>query len=84
MEDNKIVDAWTPIHFLTSFCLASIIPKREIAHPLLIFHEVFENLLFIKLIPVYKVPEGPLNTCSDITINLIGYELGRKYGSKKI
>jgi len=81
---NNIIDGYSVIHFLTCFCLASIIKKREVAYPLLIFHEIFETPLFVKLIPVYKNAEGPVNICSDMAVNLIAWELGRKYGSKKI
>lgn len=82
--ENKIIDGYSVIHFLTCFCLAEFIKKKEVAHPLLIFYEVFETPLFIKLIPIWKTPEGPISICSDMVVNLIAWELGRKYGNKKI
>ena len=82
--ENSIIDRWTPGHFLICFCLAQFIKKREVAYPLLIFYEVFETPLFIKLIPIWKTPEGPIGILSDMAVNLIAWELGKKYGSKKI
>lgn len=82
--ENRIIDQWTPIHFLIPFCLGSLIKKRKLVYPLLILYELFETPLFVELIPVYRFPEGPVGVVSDIIVNLTAYELGRKYGNKKI
>lgn len=84
MFENKIIDVWSAIHFLVCFNLSSIIKKREVAYPLFILYELLETPLFVERIPVFKSPEGPVNVVSDIIVNLAAYELGRKYGNKKI
>ena len=78
--ENKIIDPWTFIHALVGFCLGPL--PRKYSYPIIIIYEVIENKYLIGTI--FQEGEGSLNIVSDIVFGIGGYELGRKYGDKKI
>ena len=79
---NKIFDAWTFIHSLVGFNIGSFIPSRSLGYLLIISYEAIENKYLIGTI--FQEEEGMLNILSDIVFGLGFYELGKKYGDKKI
>ena len=86
MEDNnKIIDWWTTIHFLGGFVIGSAIPKRKIGYSLILGYEVVENILMrSEAGDIFKEDEGIINAISDSIVGILAYELGKKYGKKKI
>jgi len=78
---NKIIDWWSVIHFIGGFSLASF--PRNYMYPLFIIFEIAENTIGPRL-NIIKEIEGPVAIASDMLINIASYELGRKYGHKKI
>ena len=84
-NNNKIIDWWTTIHFLGGFVIGSAIPKRDLGYGLILGYEVVENLIARKLAgDFFKEDEGPINIISDSIVGIIAYELGKKYGKRKI
>ncbi len=82
MDNNLILDWWTPIHALVGFCAGFIIPSRLVGYSLIIGYEAIENRYLIG--PIFESKEGMLNVISDTVVGVLFYELGKKYGNKKI
>jgi len=77
--NNKIVDAWTPIHYLMNFALGLTGIKRIPAYSIIISAEIVENLLLRKTCAqLFKEQEGSANILSDIITGIIGYETAPK------
>ncbi len=77
-----ILDWWTPIHALVGFCVGSVVKSRPLGYSLIAGYEVIENKFLIG--PVFINDEKWLNIISDIVVGVGFYELGKKYGNKKI
>lgn len=86
MEDNnKIIDWWTIPHLLGGFVIGSAIHKRKIGYSLILGYEVIENILMrSEAGDIFKEDEGPINIISDSIVGIIAFELGKKYGKRKI
>ena len=80
--ENKIIDPWTVIHALVGFNIGSITKSRPVGYSLIIGYEFIENLFLVG--PIFQNEEGWLNIISDLVFGLGAYELGKKYGNKKI
>ena len=79
--ENKIIDPWTFIHALVGFNIGSLIKSRPLGYSLIIGYEVIEPLL----VPtVFENEEEWVNIFSDLAFGLGTFELGRKYGNKRI
>ena len=78
--ENKIIDPWTVIHALVGFCLNPL--PRKYAYPLIIIYEVVENKYLVG--PIFQDEEGNLNIISDLIAGIGFYELGKKYGDRKV
>ena len=86
MEDNnKIIDWWTTIHFLSGFVIGCAFPRRKVGYTLIIGWEIIENILMrSEFGDFFKETEGPINAISDSVVGLLAYELGKKYGKREI
>lgn len=83
--NNKIIDWWTIPHLLGGFVIGCAIPKREIGYGLILGYEVIENILMRSdLGSLFKEDEGLINAISDSIFGILAYELGKKYGKRKI
>ena len=80
--ENKIIDAWTFIHALVGFNIGSVIKSRPVGYSLIVGYEAIENLFLIG--PIFQEDEGWLNIISDVLVGISFYELGKKFGNKKI
>jgi len=80
--ENKIIDPWTFIHALVGFNIGSVLKSRPVGYSLIIGYEFIENLFLIG--PIFQNEEGWLNIISDLVFGIGAYELGKKYGNKKI
>ncbi len=80
--NNKILDWWSFIHAVVGFNIGVLVKSRWIGYLLIIGYEGIENKYLIG--PIFEEEEGFLNVLSDVVVGLGSYELGRKYGNKKI
>lgn len=84
-NNNKIIDWWTIPHLLGGFVIGSATPKRKIGYSLILGYEVVENILMrSEAGDIFNEDEGPINAISDSIVGIIAFELGKKYGKKKI
>ncbi len=79
---NKIIDGWTFIHSLVGFNIGCVLKSRSLGYFLIIGYETIENKYLVG--PIFQEDEGMLNIISDIVFGIGSYELGRKYGDKKL
>ncbi len=80
--NNRILDWWSFIHAVVGFNVGTLVKSRGIGYLIIVGYEVIENKYLIG--PIFEEQEGSLNVLSDIAVGLGAYELGRKYGNKKI
>ncbi len=81
MERN-VIDPWTVIHAVVGLNVGLLVKSRLLGYFLIIGYEAIENKYLIG--PIFENQEGILNILSDIVVGLGTYEIGRKYGNKKI
>jgi len=80
--ENRIIDPWTVIHAVVGFNIGMLVKSRLLGYLLIIGYESIENKYLIGTI--FQNEEGVLNILSDIAVGIGSYELGKKYGNKKI
>jgi len=77
----KIMDGWFVIHLLGGFLVGGFIKERFPAYFAFCVAEAVENTAILEK-GIWG--EGIADTFYDIAQDIAGYELGRKYGNKKI
>lgn len=79
IQNDKIIDIWTPAHFLAGYFIGKTIKNRMLGLTIIVAVEIIENEILRKeFAQFFKEQELAPNIIADIITSWIGFELGLK------